>query len=315
MTKINLIMDKQSYSLGEKVKGTFKLSHGEGLLGWLEHPIEAKIVLESTGEEKAKVLEKVLVSVPATTDVNQDGVINSDDATQQTNIVEHSESNVFLKRTIDLPVQSLGTPTSGGYVTIGIGTKEVPFEFVLDGTGQMLESYSGVNASVEYRLKGIVDKKPFFAIDAYEEVNFIVQNDQGTNQNASNISEKAKNEYLSMELTAEKDIFKIGESIAGKLTLDNPSRIDIRSVEVAIRGIEKATAEKLQVENITEHKVQIAGNWNSGDSRSFDLKIPSEAKRSYLGKLSKYSWEIAASVTMSSSLGSNLYLTHPIKII
>ena len=31
------------------------------------------------------------------------------------------ESIVFLKRTIDLQVQSLGTPTSGGYVTIGIG--------------------------------------------------------------------------------------------------------------------------------------------------------------------------------------------------
>ena len=90
-----------------------------------------------------------------------------------------------------------------------LGTKEVPFEFVLDGTGQMLESYSGVNASVEYRLKGIVEYEIYFSdFNAYEEVNFIVQNDQGTNQNASNISKRSKNEYLSMELTAEKDIFK-----------------------------------------------------------------------------------------------------------
>lgn len=313
MTKVELKLDKPSYTIGEKVTGTFTLTHGDG---WFDKPVDVKVSLWGDGIESTKVLEKKLVTVPANTDVNQDGVVNADDTIQKTEIVEHAQSNNFWHKVIDLPLKSLGTPTSDGYITIDIGTKQVPFTFELQGSGQMIESYGGTSAFIYYELNAIVDKKPFFAIDTHGGISFTVVDPPRTIQNPNSIFEKSHNEYLTLELNAERDKFTVGESIKGKITLDNPSRVDIASVELGIRGIENASADNLHVENISyDYKQKVSGDWNSGDSRTVAFEIPGQAKRSYLGMLSKYSWEIAVIVTMSSQLGSNLYLTHPIQIV
>lgn len=314
MTKAELILDKQKYQPGEIVSGIFRLIHGDG---WFDKPVDVKISLWAFGTENTSIGESTYVTVPATTDTNQDGVVNSDDTTQQEKVVYHYEANEFWRKRIDLPLDSLGTPSSNGYVKIETKTREVPFEFVLDDSNSnLLESYNGINASVTYGVSCIVDKKPLLAIDVHETEYFKVIDSQKTVPDPSSIYERAENEHIKLELFAERNKFLVGDTIRGKITLDNPSRVNIKSVEIGLRGIEKATADNLHTEKIDyNNKVQISGNWNSGDSRTFEFDIPNNAKRNYLGTFSKYSWEIAAVATMSSNLGSNLYLTHPVQII
>lgn len=57
MTKIEIVLDKPEYSIGETVNGKFKLSHG----GFLEKPVDAKITLNAIGMERAEVMKTIIV--------------------------------------------------------------------------------------------------------------------------------------------------------------------------------------------------------------------------------------------------------------
>lgn len=309
MTQIEISLDKQSYTSGGKVNGTFKLTHGDG---WFDKAVEVKIYLEATGVEKTKVLEKVTVTVPADIDVNKDGVINADDTVNKIETIQHSQSSLFWKKAVDLPLQMLGTPTANGYILIDRGTKQAPFEFDLTSDHHMLESYNGTDATIWYQLSAKVDKK--LALDVHKEIGFVVTENHEVSTEYNAIKENVKNEYLELELEVEKDMYAPGDKILGKLTLKNPSSGEINLVEIGLRGTEVASADKLQSQNNSDYKQAIPGNWNMEDSKSFEFIIPIQAKRSYLGQLSKYSWEIIAMVNMSSKLGSDLHVSHTIRI-
>jgi hypothetical protein len=57
LTKIEIVLDKPEYSIGETVNGKFKLSHG----GFLEKPVDAKITLNAIGMERAEVMKTIIV--------------------------------------------------------------------------------------------------------------------------------------------------------------------------------------------------------------------------------------------------------------
>ena len=54
-------------------------------------------------------------------------------------------------------------------------------------------------------------------------------------------------------------------------------------------------------------------NWDAGDTMNFELKVPSNATRSYTGKYSQHYWEIVAKVDFQIS--GEFSLSHTIVIV
>lgn len=311
LTKVELDIDKDVYSVGEKIKGTFKLTHG----GFFEKPEDVKIYLEARGEEKVEVIEKVLVDVidPNTNQPVKDP--KTGQPVKEVKYVPRSQTYTFLKKSLSSRVRSLGTPSSDGYVRIQEGTKSAPFEFVLDGNGELFESFNGNTVKITYLLIGLVDKKSLLAIDARHELPFRVIKKPEIIGQPSKLSETSQNKFMTLTLEAGSDNFRRGDVIDGKVTLNNPSNRHIERVEVGIRSVEIAVANDVHSETFGANHVQgLAGSWSSGDSRTFKVKIPPTLTPSFTGINSEYNWELSARASSAGSLAEDLFATHQITI-
>lgn len=311
LTKVELDIDKDVYTIGEKIKGTFKLTHG----GFFENPEDVKIYLEAKGEEKVEVIEKVLVDVidPNTNQPVRDP--KSGQPVKEVQYVPRSQTYTFLKKSLSSQVRSLGTPSSDGYVRIEEGTKSAPFEFVLEGNGGMFESFNGNTIKITYLLIGLVDKKSLIAIDARHELPFRVIRIPEIDGQPVKISETSQNSFMTLTLEAERDKFRRGDVIDGKVTLNNPSNRHIERVEVGIRSIEIAVVNGVRSETFgVDHIQGLAGSWSSGDSRTFKVKIPPTLTPSFTGINSEYHWELSARAHSAGSLAEDLFGTHQITI-
>ena len=108
MTKVELDIDKVVYTIGGKIKGTFRLTHG----GVFENPENVKIYLEAKGEEKVEVIEKVHVDVidPNTNQPARDPTTGQ--PVKEVQYFPRSQTYTFLKKSLSSQVRSLGTPSS-----------------------------------------------------------------------------------------------------------------------------------------------------------------------------------------------------------
>jgi hypothetical protein len=311
LTKVELDIDKDVYSVGEKIKGTFKLIHG----GFFEKAEDVKIYLEARGEEKVEVIEKVVVDV---VDPNTNQPVKDPQTGQpvkEVKYVPRTQSYTFLKKSLSSKVRSLGTPSSDGYLRIEEGTKSAPFEFVLEGNGGLFESFNGNTIKISYLLIGLVDKKSLLAIDARHELPFRVIKKPEINGQPSKLSESSQNRFMRLTLEAGSDNFRRGDIIDGKVTLNNPSNRHIERVEVGIRSVEIAVANDVRSEIFGANHVQgLAGSWSSGDSRTFKLKIPPTLTPSFTGINSEYNWELSVRASSAGSLAEDLFATHQITI-
>jgi hypothetical protein len=258
--------------------------------------------------ERAEVMKTIIVP---RTDANG----NTTEVEQQ---VPEIRSNTFFSETLDSQLKSLGTPSSEGYTKIDIGEKEAQFKFVLDGGKELSESYSGKSVNITYRLIARVDKKPFWAIDANQEIQFkVVDKNSSLPSELNPIRVENTDDFVTLTMEVENDKFLRGDTVKGKITLSNPRKKAIHSVQVSIRGIEIASIDNLPpVENTIEnYTTSLDGKWNDGDIMPFELKVPLNAMVSYTGVYSKHSWDISAKVDVVFNLDKDLYTSHAISIV
>jgi hypothetical protein len=93
--------------------------------------------------------------------------------------------------------------------------------------------------------------------------------------------------------------FSPGETIRGKITIENSKTLNIRKIQVILGAIEfvQAQGQRKRTEIYPNYKEKI--EWNKGDNSSiipFETHIPKEIRRSYLGKYSEYYWLLEANV-------------------
>ena len=299
------MLDKKEYAIGEKINGKFQVTHGEHV--W-EGPTEAKIFLEAKGIEKTEVLEKVITK---RTDPR------TGRSTEQETYITRSQSDIFFRRSLSSQVQSVGSPSSDGHVKIDTGTKEAPFAITLDADRELFESYDGKSIKITYTLTGVVDKKDFWSgSDAKEEVTFKVVKKPIVIGQPNKVNVSSKNELMTLNLEAERDRYARGEVLKGKVTLNNPSHKNINAVEVGIRSIEKALADgETRHTDIGQYIQPLNGNWNNGDSRTFDLKIPAESTPTFQAKNSQFRWELVARADTSSNFVEDLFAVGEIMVM
>jgi hypothetical protein len=301
LTKIELYLNKPEYSLGDTVQGTFKISHD----GWFDKPVEVKPFFEVLGEEVSTVIEKKTVTTTGT-----DGRPVTEE--QQ---IPHTSKNTFFKKDLSSQLLKLGTLTSNGYILLEKGTKELPFEFVLDEASVMLETYDGTNVEIYYKLNVVIDKKPFLALDTLKQLMFPVLGKKHNIQ-PNSVNEIEEDKLVKLHLRMDTNTIPINDSIKGQIQITNSLRTPIKNVEVGVRGIERATADNLIIESDLQNiKTEVKGNWTIGDIRDFEFVIPAYAKKSFRGKFSEYYWEILVKADLGSPTRPDLLVKSRIYII
>jgi hypothetical protein len=101
------------------------------------------------------------------------------------------------------------------------------------------------------------------------------------------------------------NIFSPGENIPGKITIESSKKLPkIRKIQTILAAIEFAQAQRkkkrTEIYPIYEHMIK----WNEGNSSSvvtFEVHIPKEIRRSYLGKYSEYYCLLEAKVDIPCS--------------
>jgi uncharacterized protein YfaS (alpha-2-macroglobulin family) len=121
-----------------------------------------------------------------------------------------------------------------------------------------------------------------------------------------------KNGVVESVIEIDRAIYSPGDAVSGKITLRNLDNGNIQTAEITLRGIEFATADDVsRTTTIEEHKTNI--NWNGDATGSFVLQIPTSAKKGYIGKYSKYSWEIQADL-VTGFTSSDIHVSNGIEI-
>lgn len=86
--------------------------------------------------------------------------------------------------------------------------------------------------------------------------------------------------------------FSPGETIRGKITIENSKKLNIRKIEVILGAIEFVQAQGVKKRTEIHPKYKEKIEWNEVDDNSsvvpFQMHIPKEIRRSYLGEYSEY---------------------------
>jgi hypothetical protein len=103
---------------------------------------------------------------------------------------------------------------------------------------------------------------------------------------------------LRLYLEDSKNIFSPGDTIKGKLIVENSSGGKrIKNAEIILRGIESTYASsstRISTIETYKQKVEFNGGGRGGEesnSAPFEIHIPKEVKRSYKAVYSKFYWE------------------------
>jgi arrestin (S-antigen)-like protein len=194
------------------------------------------------------------------------------------------------------------------------GSWKVPFEFTIPEYA--LESYEGEYAKIIYKIKAAANRAWREDVDA--SLSFTVFNQKRQYLKfdraiTEEIDEKRENEEiieqrkspirLELEGEDENNTFSPGEIIRGKIIIED-SKISskIRKAELVLGAIEfvQAQGRSKRTEMHPKYKEKIELN-KAGDSSSsavvpFNMHIPKEIKRSYIGEYSEYYWLLEAKV-------------------
>lgn len=111
--------------------------------------------------------------------------------------------------------------------------------------------------------------------------------------------------------------FSPGETIRGKITIKNSKKLNIRKVEVILGAIEFVQAQGVKKRTEIQPKYKEKIEWNQAGNNStivpFEMHIPKEIRRSYLGEYSEYYWLLEAKLDIPWS--DDLYDRAIIQII
>jgi hypothetical protein len=238
MTTLDLVLEKEKYNPGEKVKGTVKL------------------VIDSDVEIRSV---KFLVS----------GVEKAWYTTYSTSGSQyHEEEDTFFSRDIYNYLKSAATrlPSKKGKFGFARGSWSIPFEFDLPQNA--LESYNGKNVSIKYKIeasaqtgwmKEMAKKIPFDVVASNNNMNTV---EEGTFYSTSD--EENQKTDLVIDLQGRIKFYR-GETIRGKITIMKRSRRMPGEVEIKLSGIEIAKAGQTETNTIEKYRRTIELPSASGD--------------------------------------------------
>jgi hypothetical protein len=286
MVDFKISLEKNEYAAGETAKGTLIISEDKD---FKVRSFEFSI----SGEERIE--------------------ITTDESTyKQSSIIFSTDLSHFLK--------SVGTKTIGeddndnSILKVAGGSWKVPFEFTIPEYA--LESYEGEYAKIIYKIKAAANRS--WREDVDTSLSFTVFNQKRQYLKfdraiTEEIDEKRENEEiieqrkspirLELEGEDENNTFSPGEIIRGKIIIED-SKISskIRKAELVLGAIEfvQAQGRSKRTEIRPKYKEKIELN-KAGDSSSsavvpFNMHIPKEIRRSYIGESSEYYWLLEARV-------------------
>lgn len=277
MVNIHLTLDRNEYAAGETAKGMLVIS--------AEKDFKVRgFEFSVSGEERVE--------------------IKLEDST-------YKESSIFFSKDLSHSLNSLGTKVvrdDGNDIVLEVagGNCKVPFEFTIPVYA--LESYEGEYAKIVYKIKAAVNRVWREDVDA--NLSFIVFNRKRQYMKferaiTEEIIEKRESEEIiekrespiRLELEEEdndddNNTFSPGETIRGKITIENSKKLNIRKIEVILGAIEFVQAQGVKKRTEIHPKYKEKIEWNEVDDNSsvvpFQMHIPKEIRRSYLGEYSEY---------------------------
>jgi hypothetical protein len=223
----------------------------------------------------------------------------------------YKESSIFFSKDLSHFLNSIGTKVGDGDDTmleVVSGNWKVPFEFTIPVYA--LESYEGEYAKIIYKITATVNRAWREDVDA--NLSFTVFNQKRQYMKferaiTEEIIEKRESEEIiekrespiRLELEDDDDdddnnnTFSPGESIRGRITIENSKTLNIRKIEVILGAIEFVQAQGVKKRTEIHPKYKEKIEWNEvGDNSSgtvpFEIYIPKEIRRSYLGEYSEY---------------------------
>jgi hypothetical protein len=197
---------------------------------------------------------------------------------------------------------------------VDAGNWKVPFEFSIPLYA--LESYEGEYAKIIYKIKVAVNRPRREDVDAnlsftvvnqkrqYMKFDRAITEEINEERDYEEVNEE-RNSRIRLELEGNdnNNTFSPGETIRGKITVENSKILNIRTIEVILGAIEfvQAQGRKKRTEIHPKYKEKIDWNKGSGDNSSnvivpFKMHIPKDIRRSYLGEYSEYYWLLEAKV-------------------
>lgn len=207
---------------------------------------------------------------------------------------------------------TVGDDDNDNTLKVAAGSWRVPFEFTIPE--YTLESYEGEYAKIIYKIKAAANRVWREDVDA--SLSFTVFNQKRQYLKfdraiTEEIDEKRENEEIIEQrnsriiLKLEGDnnnTFSPGETIRGKITIESSKILKRRKIEVVLGAIEfvQAQGQTKRTEIHPKYKEKI--EWNkAGDNNNnssivvpFEMHIPKEIRRSYLGEYSEYYWLLEA---------------------
>jgi hypothetical protein len=303
MKALNITLDKEQYLVGETVKGTLNI------------PANKDIRLPNFkfavyGAEKTKITLGREV---------------------------FSSSNVFFDQDLSsFLTYKQGLVYQGGTLEISKGLKQIPFEFIIPKYS--LPSYKGKYTHIDYIICAKQDKQRILP-HVNEKLSFKVANfENGKIISDNKVVIDTGNKDISLKMELERNSFYAGEKVKGKLIVINPVKKKIKSAQIILKGSEYAVGQegseieidtgfgisfsynrknkkgekkKEMTTKTQEYKIGI--EWNKVDSMPFELSLPTEIKKSYTGKFSKYFWILEAKLDIAWS--KDLHVETGIEII
>lgn len=322
---IDIRLDKTQYAAGETLRGVLVLSANKRF--------DAQgLTLTIRGEEitNVRVVESEGPGGPSVRKFRYPHVFLHED------IMSHREI-----------LSKIGAKIFHFHIEIPAGDKEVPFEFKIPDDA--LESYEGKKAWIRYTLEAKLERTN--KLDAVKRIPLCIVNPSRkkgpkikTSAEYYSWSPQYKGPHIFLEL--ENNTFSPGETITGRVTVKATEGKRVRKIQVILysreiakpnfeadekkygryyeifrtamtgsegpdysRSIEETIMEEylLNIEDIPEvdHEGSV--------SVPFEIFIPKDAKKSYDGSYSWYSWKVKAKV--DRMLGSDANAVCDIKIV
>jgi hypothetical protein len=200
----------------------------------------------------------------------------------------------------------------------------IPFEFTLPQ--DTLESYVGKHAWIEYKIEAILDiqwkkditKKVFFNVFAPRNRSSIptqyktshIKKELVGEEDSDMTKKKGKDAYAILDLHGQSRFYP-GDTINGKVIIKTLQKIP-RRAELTLSAIEQATAKGMkrttareshrQAIEIKEKQQEVAAH----NTLPFEIQIPPEAKRTYIGKYSAFLWMLDVRVDIPKASDLNV---------
>jgi Arrestin (or S-antigen), N-terminal domain len=286
MANFDLSLERNQYAAGETAKGTLIIS--------AEKDFKVRgFEFSVSGEERIEMKLEESYGINAYYSINA------------TTTTTYKESNIFFSKDLSHFLNSIGTKIGAEHddniLEVAGGNWKVPFEFSIPEDA--LESYDGKCAKIIYKIEVAANRAWRQDVDAnlsftvfnqkrkYMKFDRAITEEIKERRNSEEINGR-RNSSIRLNLEEDNNTFSPGETIRGKITIENFKKLKIRKIQTILGAIEFAQAQrkKKRTEIFPKYEQQTI-KWNEGNNSGvvpFEVHIPKEIRCSYLGKYSEY---------------------------